>query len=170
MPKPAATPNPLPSRGRFALRRPPAGRKSDRVRVLIVDDHAFFAEVLEITLAAEPRIEVAGRARDGLEALASARTLLPDVVVMDLEMPVMDGLEATRRIRSELPASQVVVLTGSSDPENERRARTAGAAAYLRKGCPAAELLAALFEAVAPPRAERTRAAPGLARVHPCAA
>jgi DNA-binding NarL/FixJ family response regulator len=166
----ADTPNPIPSRARFAFRRPAAAGKPDRVRVLIVDDHALFAEVLEVTLQANPRIEVTGCAGDGLEAIESARALRPDVVLMDLEMPVMNGIDATGRIRSELPDSQVVVVTASSDPESERRARSAGATGYLRKGCSAAELLAAIFEAVTPRAPDRARTVPDLARVQPCAA
>ena len=84
------------------------------VRVLIADDHALFAEALEAILAGDARIEVVGRARDGAEAVALTKRHDPDVVLMDLSMPVMDGIEATRRIRAGRDAPCVVVLTGSN--------------------------------------------------------
>ncbi len=74
------------------------------VRVLIVDDHRLFAESLELILATDGRIEIAGHAGTGEEAIDVARSARPDVVLMDIAMPVMDGLEATRRIAGEVPA------------------------------------------------------------------
>src|SRR3982751_2995285 len=105
------------------------------LRVLIADDHQLFAETLGLTLEFDERVQVAGSARHGEEAVRLALDLEPDAVLMDLEMPVLDGFEATRLLRRLLPACRVVVLTASLSPEDARRARTAGAAGYLTKGC-----------------------------------
>ena len=120
-------------------------RRSDRRRVLIADDNAFFLEALMITLKVDERIEIAGRAQHGREAVELASSLHPDVVLMDLDMPVLDGIEATRGVLEVSPATRVVVLTASSSADDERRAREAGADAYLRKGCPAADLFDAIL-------------------------
>jgi len=117
------------------------------VRVLIADDHALFAEALEAILAGDARIEVVGRARDGAEAVALTKRHDPDVVLMDLSMPVMDGIEATRRIRAGRDAPCVVVLTGSNAAADVDRARQAGAAAYVTKDGIAAELVQAIIAA-----------------------
>ena len=117
----------------------------DPLRVVIADDHPFFVEALAITLELDHRIEIAGRARHGKEAVELASTIQPDVVLMDLNMPVLDGIAATRDVRRVSPASRVVVLTASTSREDERQARAAGAVAYLRKGCHAADLFNAIF-------------------------
>jgi two-component system, NarL family, response regulator LiaR len=116
------------------------------LRVLIADDHQLFAETLELTLDFDERVEVAGSARNGKEAVRLALDLRPDAVLMDLEMPVLDGVQATRLLRRLLPACPVVVLTASLSPEDAHRARTAGAAAYLTKGCSAEHVVGALLE------------------------
>src|SRR3954447_577664 len=103
------------------------------VRVLIADDHQLFAETLGLTLGLDDRIDVVGTAANGKEAVQLARELEPDAALMDLEMPVLDGYEATRVLRRVLPSCPVVVLTASLSPEDAHRARTAGAAAYLTK-------------------------------------
>ena len=138
------------------------------LRVLIADDHQLFAETLGLTLDFDERVEVAGSARNGKEAVRLALDLQPDAVLMDLEMPVLDGFHATRLLRRLLPACPVVVLTASPSSEDVHRARSAGAAAYLTKGCSAEHVVGALLEAgtcVLPPRGrncERGRtAAPG---------
>jgi DNA-binding NarL/FixJ family response regulator len=105
----------------------------ERIRVLVADDHRLFAESLTIMLEVEPRIEVVGYAADGREAVALAAILSPDVVVMDLDMPVMDGIEATVGVRRSAPGAKVVILTGSRDERDAERARQAGATAYLSK-------------------------------------
>ncbi len=117
-----------------------------RVRVLIADDHRLFAEALEAILATDARIRVAGFARDGREAVDLALDLDPDVILMDISMPVMDGLEATRRIREAKPTACVLMLTGSNSREDVGNARQAGAAGYVTKDRIAAELIDAILE------------------------
>lgn len=125
--------------------RPEPLRHPVRLRVLIADDHDLFAEALTVTLQLDERLEVVGRARDGREAIELASSLQPDVVLMDLHMPVLDGVEATREVRQLSPETRVVVVTSSTSTEDERRAREAGASAYVRKGGFAAELFDAVF-------------------------
>ena len=118
------------------------------LRVLIADDHQLFAETLGLTLDFDERLEIAGSAHNGEEAVRLALELEPDAVLMDLEMPVLDGFDATRLLRRLLPACPVVVLTASLSPEDAHRARTAGAVAFLNKGCSAERLVEALVDAV----------------------
>ena len=117
------------------------------IRVLIADDHRLFAEALEAILAAESSIEVVGRARNGSEALELALEVEPDVVLMDISMPVMDGVEATRRIREARPDACVLMLTGSNDTVDVDRSRDAGAAGYVTKDRIASQLVEAIVEA-----------------------
>jgi len=116
------------------------------VRVLIADDHRLFAEALEAILATDKRIEVAGHARDGREAVALYEAVKPDIVLMDIAMPVMDGLEAARKIRELEPTACILMLTGSNAREDVDRARRAGAAGYVTKDRIAAELIDAILE------------------------
>jgi two-component system, NarL family, response regulator LiaR len=125
----------------------PAARVEQPIRVLIADDHRLFAEALEAILTAESTIEVVGRARNGAEALEMALDLAPDVVVMDISMPVMDGVEATRRIREARPEACVLMLTGSTTAADVDRSRDAGAAGYVTKDRIASELVDAIVEA-----------------------
>jgi DNA-binding NarL/FixJ family response regulator len=117
------------------------------LRVVIPDDHQLFAETLGLTLDFDERVEVAGSARNGKEAVRLALDLQPGAVLMDLEMPVLDGLHATRLLRRLLPAGPVVVLIASPSSEDVHRARSAGAAAYLNKGCSTEHVVVALLEA-----------------------
>ena len=130
------------------------------IRVLIADDHRLFAETLGLTLDADPRLQVVGCARDGREAVKLALALNPDVVLMDLDMPLLDGVEATRVISASLQA-RIAVLTASPLPEDSLRARQAGAAAYLTKGCSAAEVVEAVLELATPADPRRKEVARG---------
>jgi DNA-binding NarL/FixJ family response regulator len=126
-----------------------AARVAQPIRVLIADDHRLFAEALEAILAAESSIEVVGRARNGAEALEMAIELAPDVVLMDISMPVMDGIEAVRAIRGAQESACVLMLTGSNSRSDVDRARQAGAAGYVTKDRIAAELIDAIVEVAA---------------------
>jgi DNA-binding NarL/FixJ family response regulator len=117
-----------------------------KISVLIADDHRLFAETLEALLATDERIEVVGHAHDGREAVDRAVKLEPDVVLMDIDMPVMDGFEATRRIREQQGTACILMLTGSNSREDVDRARQAGAAGYVTKDRIAAELVEAILE------------------------
>jgi DNA-binding NarL/FixJ family response regulator len=103
------------------------------IRVLIADDQVPFATMLESILADEEEVEVVGRAANGREAVELAAELQPDVVLMDITMPVMDGLEATRRIRESDSAARVLVLTESDLRGDAVRAERAGAHGYVPK-------------------------------------
>jgi DNA-binding NarL/FixJ family response regulator len=125
---------------------PRRGKKAKPLRVLIADDHRLFAEALEAILAADERIEVVGQASDGNEAVELARTLDPDVVLMDVSMPVLDGFEATREIRAESEDTRILMLTGSNSRADVDRSREAGASGYVTKDRIASELVAAIVE------------------------
>jgi DNA-binding NarL/FixJ family response regulator len=124
-------------------------------RVLVVDDHALFAEALMLTLAIEDRIEVVGCATNGIEAVTLAAVLQPDVVLMDLHMPRMDGIEATKRVREVAPDAWVVIVTGSKSPEAAAHALAAGSGGYLTKDVSALQLIDAVLNR---PAAEMARA------------
>jgi DNA-binding NarL/FixJ family response regulator len=117
-----------------------------RVSVLIADDHELFVEALDAILAGEDRIAVVGHAKDGREAVESARKLHPDVILMDISMPGMDGIEATSKIREERTGACVLMLTGSSSSLDVDRARRAGAAAYVTKDRISVDLVDAILE------------------------
>jgi DNA-binding NarL/FixJ family response regulator len=122
---------------------------STPIRVLIADDHRLFTEALEAILGGDARIAVVGRAVDGDEAVRLARALEPDVVLLDIEMPALDGIEAARAIHAERPEARILMLTGSSSRADVDRAREAGAAGYVSKDRDAAELIAAIVEIAA---------------------
>lgn len=111
------------------------------IRVLLADDHQLVRSGLAALLAGTEDIEVVGTAADGFEAVELARTTTPHVVLMDLVMPNMDGVEATRRVLAEQPGTQVVVLTSFSDQERIIAALDAGAIGYLLKDVEPAELV-----------------------------
>jgi DNA-binding NarL/FixJ family response regulator len=121
---------------------------NDKIRVLIADDHRLFAQALEAILATDERLAVAGHAADGAEAVKLALALDPDVVLMDISMPVMDGFQATKQIRKQRPGASILMLTGSDSRTDVRRAREAGAAGYVTKDRIAAELVDAILEVV----------------------
>jgi DNA-binding NarL/FixJ family response regulator len=114
------------------------------IRVVIADDHHVVRAGLTQLLATFPDIELVGAASSGAEAVALCADRRPDVVLMDLEMPVLDGIEATRLIRAALPDAAVVVLTSFSDRERILRALDAGAAGYLLKDAEPDELARAI--------------------------
>jgi DNA-binding NarL/FixJ family response regulator len=118
------------------------------VRVVVADDQTVVREGLVLLLGLLPGIEVAGTAADGQEAVSLVASLRPDVVLMDLRMPRMDGVEATRRIRAAHPEVQVVVLTTYSDDESVFAALGAGARGYLTKDTDAESLACAIATVV----------------------
>jgi DNA-binding NarL/FixJ family response regulator len=103
------------------------------LRVLLVDDHVLFRKGVAALLARRESVQIVGEAGDGLEAIQAAREALPDVVLMDIEMPRCDGLEATRRIKNEMPHVKIVILTVSDDDQNLFEAIKSGAQGYLLK-------------------------------------
>lgn len=117
---------------------------SGKTRVLICDDHELFRDGIKAILRNEPDIEVAAEARDGQEAVAKALTMRPDVVLMDLEMPGLNGVEATRRIRQAEPGVHVLILTMYGEEELVGQCVQAGAAGYVLKDVPAAQLVYAI--------------------------
>ena len=108
--------------------------------LLIVDDHVLFREGMRNIISHWDDFEVVGEARNGLEAVEMARLLLPDIILMDITMPVMDGLQATRQISRELPSTQVVMLTMSEEEENLFTAIQNGARGYVLKDTPSTGL------------------------------
>jgi DNA-binding NarL/FixJ family response regulator len=125
-----------------------ASTMSKTIDVLIADDHSLFAEALQAILGTDNRFKVVGLARDGKEAVTLASKLEPDVVLMDIAMPVMDGFEATRRLRDQNPEACVLMLTGSNARIDVDKARSAGASGYVTKDRIAAELIDAIVEVV----------------------
>ena len=126
------------------------------IRVLLVDDHGVVREGLRAYLELESDIDVVGEARDGQEAVRRAQELEPDVVLMDLVMPNMDGVEATSRIKQDRPETHIIVLTSFLDDERVLPAIKAGATSYLLKDVAAADLVRAIRSARA-----------GQAQLHP---
>jgi DNA-binding NarL/FixJ family response regulator len=118
------------------------------VRVLLADDQALFREALATLLGARPEVLVVGEAGNGAEALARSAELCPDVVLMDLHMPVLDGIAATRRLRAEQPGVRVLALTTFDEDEDVFAALRAGAVGYLLKDVSSERLVEALLAAV----------------------
>jgi DNA-binding NarL/FixJ family response regulator len=120
-----------------------------RTRILIVDDHEIFRKGIRSLLESCASWEVCGEASNGLEAVEAARKLAPDIVVMDIGMPYVNGLQATKQIRKELPETRVLILSQHDSPHMLTTAAEAGAFAYVTKSQVAHDLLAAL-DAVVP--------------------
>jgi DNA-binding NarL/FixJ family response regulator len=118
-----------------------------RIRVLIVDEQPLFAKSLEAILSYDDRVEVVGRAADGRQAVDFTASLSPDVVLMDIAMPVMDGFEATRQIRASGSTTSVLVLTGSDSRADVVRAEKAGADGYVAKARITSDLIEAIVAA-----------------------
>jgi DNA-binding NarL/FixJ family response regulator len=119
------------------------------IRVLVCDDQAVVAEGLEMILNADPEIEVVALAYGGAEAIEKAKTTQPDLVLMDLNMPGVNGIQATRQILGEQPETKVLVLTTFGDDEWVFDAVRSGASGYLLKGTPRAELIKAVKGTIA---------------------
>jgi DNA-binding NarL/FixJ family response regulator len=117
---------------------------SKPIRVLLVDDHTILRQGLRRLLETEPGIQVAGEAKDGREAVDKARELSPDVILMDLAMPALNGLDATRRILKAQPDARILVLSMYLDDDYVNQALDAGVSGYLMKDAPASDLIRAV--------------------------
>jgi DNA-binding NarL/FixJ family response regulator len=128
---------------------PPTGSPKERItlRVLVVDDHPAFRRALTSALRLVKDVEVAGEAGGGMAAADQAEALEPDLVLMDLSMPDLNGIEAMRRIHTKQPQIPVVILTAHADAGIEREARAAGASGFLAKGTPLDDIVLVLNDA-----------------------
>jgi two-component system, NarL family, response regulator LiaR len=111
-----------------------------KTKVLIVDDHGVFRNGLKAVINYQADMEVVGEAENGQEAIARARELHPDVILMDVKMPIMDGAEATSRILAEMPDMKILALSIYADDEFMAGMMRAGALGYILKGCDSEEL------------------------------
>src|ERR1700739_857612 len=118
-----------------------------KIKVLIADDHALMRQGLRALLQTESDIEVVGEAETGREAVQLAKTLNPDVVLMDIAMPLLSGLEATRQISKQVPATRVLILSSYSDDEYVHQLAEAGGAGYVLKQTTSADVVRAIHEA-----------------------
>ncbi|MBI3885761.1 MAG: response regulator transcription factor [Opitutae bacterium] len=118
-----------------------------KITVLLADDHTVMRQGLRALLAVEPDIEVVGEAETGRQALQLAGKFLPDVIVMDIAMPVLNGLDATRQITRDIPSCRVIILSSYSDDEYVEQLTEAGAIGYLLKQTAANDLIKAIREA-----------------------
>jgi NarL family two-component system response regulator LiaR len=119
-------------------------KQNESIRILITDDHAVVREGLRTLIGTEPGMEVVGEAADGIEAVQKACSLRPDVILLDMVMPRMDGLEAINEIKRECPEAHILVLTSFSDDEKVFPAIKAGALGYLLKNATPQRLLNAI--------------------------
>jgi DNA-binding NarL/FixJ family response regulator len=126
------------------LRSTPDEDAQAPLRVLVVDDQLLYAEAISVLLRQQSGIEVVGIAGDGREGIEQAFALRPDIVLMDIQMPRLDGISATRWIRRRLPATKVLVMTGLSGDEHAEQALRAGAVACIKKFSSAGDLLTAI--------------------------
>jgi two-component system, NarL family, response regulator LiaR len=117
---------------------------SETIRILVVDDHIVVRRGLVAMLETEPGMQIVGEAANGTEAVEQARKLVPDVILMDLVMPVMDGIEATRQIKQEMPSVNILVLTSFSTNDKVIPSLNAGAIGYLLKDSTPADLVRAI--------------------------
>lgn len=120
-----------------------------RARILLVDDHDLFREGLASLVNAQTDLQVVGQAHDGLEALTLTRDLRPDLIVMDIKMPICDGLEATRLVHAEMSEARILILTVHDEDEKLFDAIRAGASSYLLKNTSPAEFLRGVRAALA---------------------
>ena len=124
-------------------------RRPGPVSVLIADDERLFVESVEALLGNDERVKVIGSVSNGQDAVDMARALVPDVMLMDISMPMLDGIEAARRIRLDLPNACILILTGSSIAADVDRAREAGVAGFLTKDRIGTQLVSAILEVAA---------------------
>jgi DNA-binding NarL/FixJ family response regulator len=115
-----------------------------RIRILLADDHAVVRQGFKMILSAQPDMEIVGEAGNGRQAVDLAESLTPDIVVMDVAMPELNGIEATRRLRASTPHARVLALSMHKDSVYVREILRAGARGYLLKDSPAGDLLAAV--------------------------
>ena len=115
-----------------------------KIRILICDDHALFREGVNTILTAHPNFEIVGQASDGREAVDLTRQLHPDVVLMDISMPVLKGFDAARRVRKTQPGAKVLILTIYDDEDMVARCLSAGVSGYVLKDAPPAQLVYAI--------------------------
>jgi DNA-binding NarL/FixJ family response regulator len=125
-----------------------SGEGAVSIRLLIADDHALVRSGLRTMLQREPGIEIVGEARNGREAVELCRSLRPDLILMDVRMPEMDGLEATRAVKRELPDTGVLMVTMHENRDYILEATKAGAAGYVLKDASRNELLSAVRRVV----------------------
>src|SRR5262245_51303468 len=125
-----------------------ASQNPKPTRVLLADDHSLFAAAVKAILDLDKRFEVVGVARDGADAVAKADEAKPDIIVMDISMPVLDGFQATRELRRRSAGIPVLILSGSSTKTDVAKARKAGASGYITKDRIASELIEAILEVV----------------------
>lgn len=123
--------------------------RMSRARIVVVDDHELFRESLVSLLAQEHDLEIVGRAGDGEEAIEIVATTRPDLVLMDIHMPITSGLEATERIRSDFPATKVLILSISQDEDDLLEALRAGASGYVQKDSGKSAFLRAVRQVLA---------------------
>jgi DNA-binding NarL/FixJ family response regulator len=119
------------------------------IRLAICDDVREFRQLMRFGLGEDPDIDIVGEAADGLEAVEIVSDLRPDVVLLDLSMPKLDGLEVIDSLRERAPASRIIVLSGFAAARMERLVIERGAARYLEKGTPLAEIRSAIRETAA---------------------
>ena len=141
---PSGSPGPSPH-----SHRQPLEDKHSRIRVLLVDDHALLRQSLRNIVDDDEGLEVVGEASDGLEAIHAVRLLRPDVVVMDINMPKMNGIEATKLIKDEFPHTSVIGLSVEQGMDMVQRMQAAGIHSYLAKESAVDALCQAIEEAVA---------------------
>jgi DNA-binding NarL/FixJ family response regulator len=125
----------------------PSGPKPP-IRILIADDHALIRQIVKSTLSQEPHFQVVGEAVDGLEAVDKTNQLKPDVVVLNITMPVLDGFEAARRILQKVPETAIVILSTDADKRFMAEAKKIGARGYVPKSEAAVSLVKAIEAAI----------------------
>jgi CheY-like chemotaxis protein len=131
-----------------ALRRNPQPLHNRRLRILVADDHPVIRRSVRQLLESHSRFEVCGEARDGVEAIAEAQRLKPDVVVLNITMPLLDGIAAAREITVKSPESAIVILSSHADKHFVEQARKSGARAYVAKSKAGEALIRAIDAAV----------------------